>query len=43
MADNVCDGYRHVAPLQDAPAVLHDHIVGDDTKTILTESTGRPS
>jgi alcohol dehydrogenase len=28
-----------VASLEEAPAVLHDHVFGDGTKTILTEST----
>jgi alcohol dehydrogenase len=28
-----------VASLEDAPGVLHEHVIGDATKTILTEST----
>jgi alcohol dehydrogenase len=28
-----------VASLEDAPGVLHEHLIGDGTKTILTEST----
>jgi alcohol dehydrogenase len=28
-----------VASLEDAPGVLHEHVIGDSTKTILTEST----
>jgi len=32
------DVTTRVAPLDDAPRVLHEHIVGDGTKTILTES-----
>jgi alcohol dehydrogenase len=30
-----------VASLEDAPGVLHEHLIGDGTKTILTESTAR--
>ncbi len=39
----VSDGRLHpeavtttVAPMDDAPSVLHDHVIGDGTKTILT-------
>jgi alcohol dehydrogenase len=28
----------HLARLDDAPAALHDHVIGDATKTILTET-----